>query len=81
MVTSKFLTNQMDWPDRIAVMQSNLDDECYSYLYFNIVLNMLDAKDNADYDKENILESMLIAFKRGAMGSVQNHIYKLKELI
>ena len=78
MVTSKYLTVQQDWDERIRVMEKNLRDEHYDFLYFNIVLNLVDAQDNADYDREKVLKKALAAFKRNAFEMVGTYINKLK---
>ena len=80
MVKSKYLTNPTDWDERIRVMEANLSDGFYNFLYFNIVVNMIDAQDNADYDRELILKKMLVAFSRGAFKSLEKLIKELKEI-
>lgn len=65
MVKSNYLTHPQTWDERIRVMRSNYDNNFYDFLYFNISLNLIDARDNADYDREKILSDMLTAFKRG----------------
>lgn len=80
MVKSKYLTHPYDWDERIRVMEANLVDGYYNFLYFNIVINLIDAKDNADYDREKILGSMLNAFNHGALATVTKLIKELKEI-
>lgn len=65
MVKSNYTTIPQEWDERLRVMESNYVNNYRDYLYFNIVLNMLDARDNADYDKEQVLKKMLAAYKRG----------------
>ena len=81
MVSSKYLSNPMDWDERIRVMEENLKDNYFNFLYFNIIVNMFDARDNADYDKEKILLNMLAAFNRGSFAGVGSLIGQLKELV
>lgn len=81
MVNSKYLTHPMDWDERIRVLEDNLSNCYYDFVYFNISLNLIDAIDNADYDKEQVLRKMLDAYKRRAFKSIQTQINKLKELV
>ena len=80
MVRSKYLTSEQDWNERIRVLESDLVNDHYDFLYFKIVLNMIDAGDNADYDREKIFKQMLTAYNRGAFNSIANLIKKLKGL-
>ena len=73
MVTSKYLTNPQDWEERVRVMEGNLLNCYYDYLYFGIVLNLFDAQDNADYDKEKVLLSMLACYNRGNIGALKKN--------
>ena len=79
MVKSNYLTHPQTWDERIRVMRSNYDNGFYDFLYFNIVINMLDARDNADYDKEQVLKRMLSAFKKGS--DVYPYIKELQGLV
>ena len=79
MVKSNYTTNPQEWEERLRVMESNYVNHYYDYLNFNIVLNMLDARDNADYDKEQVLKTMLGAYKRGA--DVYPFIKELQSLL
>ena len=81
MVNSKYLTHPVDWEERILTMESNLQNGYFDFLYFEIALNMIDARDNADYDKEYVLKKMLAAYKRNAFNTIQSLIDKLKEMI
>ena len=81
MVTSKYLTNPQDWEERVRVMEDNLLNCYYDYLYFGIVLNLFDAQDNADYDKEKVLLSMLSYYNRGNIGALKKKLNELKDLI
>ena len=81
MVKSKYTTNPQDWEERIRVMEDNLENCYYDYLYFGIVLNLFDAQDNADYDKEKVLVAMLSCYKRGNIGALKKKLNELKELI
>ena len=81
MVTSKYLTNPQDWEERVRVMEDNLLNCYYDYLYFGIVLNLFDAQDNADYDKEKVLLSMLACYNRGNIGALKKKLNELKDLI
>ena len=78
MITSKYLKNQQDWDERIRVMENNLRDGYLDFLYFNISINMIDAGDNADYDRELILKKMMMAFKKNDFRGIQNQIDRLK---
>lgn len=80
MIKSKYLTNPQTWEERIAVMESNLQNGYYDYLYFNIVLNLNDARDNADYDKEKMFKRILEAFKANDFMAVGNFIGRMKAL-
>ena len=81
MVKSKYLTNQLDWDERIRAMEEDLSNKHYNFLYFKIALNLNDARDSADYDKEQVLIKMLTAFKKGAYKSVYTLIGVLKSLL
>lgn len=81
MIQSKYLTTQLDWDERIRIMEGNLNGCYYDYLYFNIVLNMIDSRDNADYDKEKLFIHMLSAYKHGAFETVRKSIDELKGMI
>lgn len=81
MVKSNYLTHPMEWEERIRVMEENLNNGFYDFLYFNISLNIIDAQDNADYDREMILGRMLACYKRGAINSIQGYINKLREML
>lgn len=78
MVVSKYLTIQQEWFDRINAMQCDLSNGDYDWLYFKIVLNLNDARDNADFDREQIFKSMLAAYKRKAWKQVDIFLNKLR---
>ncbi len=75
---SKYLTHEIDWNERIRVMEENLNDGYYDYLYFGISLNMLDARDNADYDREQIMQRMLNAYKKKNENTMRKCLAELK---
>ena len=81
MVKSKYLTIQQNWDERVSVMESNLQNGYYDYLYFNIALNLIDARDNADYDKEKVLGAMMCAFQNNEFGRIEILIERLRNLI
>lgn len=77
---SKYLSHPLEWYERIRVMEENLNNGYYSFLYFNISLNLIDARDSADYDKEKLLKSMLDAYKRGNERAMKMYIGQMKSM-
>lgn len=80
MVKSKYLTVQLDWDERIRCMESDLENGFFDFLYFKIAVNMIDARDNADYDRETLLVKMMESFKENDFEHIHNLIQRLKNI-
>ena len=70
----------MDWDERAENMRKDLHDEEYDYLYFKIALNLNDAIDNADYERERILKDLLDARRKMDNSAMLFFINKLAKL-
>ena len=77
---SKYLTHQMDWAERVRVMKDDLFHREFDYLYFKICLNLNDARDNADYDRENILKKLLEARRYMNEPAMLNFLNRLESI-
>ena len=77
---SRYCTIPQTWDDRIAAMRKDLEIHEFDYLYFKVVMNMNDAKDNADYDRYSLFQRMLRWVAMKHVPAIESLLEQLEKL-
>ena len=67
------------WDERIRKMREDYEAKCWDYLFFKIWMNIIDAAENMDYAREELLHELHIAYlyDRESIESVLERLERL----